>query len=376
MEININVRRLTDEFKELVAVDSLSLKEGRMTKIIKKKVAKLGFEVKVDDSAERIGGETGNLIATRTGEPGARPVFFAAHMDTVSPGSGKTAVEKDGVITSDGSTVLGGDDLGGIACLLEGIRAALDSGMRLGEIQLIFTVAEEIGLVGARNLDYSLVHAKEGYVLDHGGKPGSVCVGGPAQDDLEIQITGKPAHAGVEPEKGISAIQVFAHGVSKMHLGRIDGETTANIGIVQAGSATNIVCGSLWAKAEVRSRNMLKLTAQVEHMKHCLERTAEEFGAKADIKVRREYEAYQVREDEPVMVSLRKAAAQAGIEVVPEQTGGGSDTNIFHARGLRAVNLSIGMERVHTLEERIAIADMAASARMVAEILRVYGSGE
>jgi tripeptide aminopeptidase len=365
----INRDRLVNEFIELVSIDSITRKERRMADRLKAKLTAMGFEVYEDDAAKAIGGDTGNLICTVKGTKDVPAVLFAAHMDTVEPGIGKKPVVEGDVIRSGGNTVLGGDDVSGIVCILEAIRTLKEKETAHGDIQIVFTVAEEGGLYGAKNLDYSRIYAKYGFIMDSDGPIGTVAVKAPAQDKIHVTVEGKASHAGVSPEKGISAIQAAALAISRMKLGRIDFETTANIGSIHGGGETNIVCDRVEIAAEARSRELSKLEAQTAHMRECFEQAAAELGARADFKADRLYPSFSVARSAPIMGILEKAAGDIGVELIAQESGGGSDTNIFNGMWIEAVDISTGMEKVHSTEECISIGNMVKAAEFVLAII-------
>lgn len=362
--------RLVKEFIELVSIDSISLDERKMADSIKSRLEAMGIDVVEDDAGSRIGGNCGNLICSLKGNPGKLPILLMAHMDTVVPGKGKKPIVKGDKITSDGTTILGGDDIAGVAIILEVLRVIKENSINHGDIQVVFTVAEEVGLLGAKNLDYGRINARYGFVLDGGGDIGTVAIKAPSQNNMEVKIYGKAAHAGVEPEKGISAIEIAAEAISGMKLGRIDDETTANIGIIHGGKATNIVCDTVEIKAEARSRNEEKLKQQTDHMRECFENAATRRGGKVDFKIFKEYPSYNINERDEIIEILNAAARSAGIELKLEGTGGGSDTNIVNSKGIKAVDLSVGMNKVHSVEEEISINDMVKAASFVLEIIK------
>lgn len=368
----INKQRIIDEFLELVQIDSHSSKEGKIASILIKKLEEIGFDVYVDDAGKKLNGETGNIIATLKGNREGKKVLFSAHMDTVAPGEGVKPVidEKEGIIKSDGTTVLGSDDKAGITAILEGVRYIKENNIDHSDIQVVFSIWEEGGLNGAKYLDYSKIDCDYGFVLDSGGSPGEVVVQAPAQDSIKVKIKGKPAHAGLMPENGISAVMVASRAIEKMNLLRIDEETTANIGTINGGIATNIVMPELEIKAEARSLSDEKLEKQSKHMVECFEKACEEFGAEADIEVIRSYSAFKVEENEEIIDVLKKAFSNMGLQTTLGSTGGGSDTNIMSKNGVKAVILGVGMKKVHTLEEYIKIEDLVNSGVMVAEIIK------
>jgi tripeptide aminopeptidase len=361
----INRDRMVKEFIELISIDSVSRKERLMADALTQKLKVLGYEVYEDQAGEKIGGNTGNLICTVKGTKAVPAVMLAAHMDTVEPGIGKKPVFEGNYIKSDGTTVLGGDDVSGIVCIFEILRVLKERKLEHGDIQVVFTVAEEGGLFGSRNLDYTRIHAKYGIILDSDGPIGTVAVKAPSQDKIYVTVNGKAAHAGIEPEKGISAIQIASSAISRMKLGRIDFETTANIGIIGGGRETNIICDKVEIRAEARSREKQKLEQQTAHMRECFEQAAAEFGGSVDFKAELAYPSFNISKDAAIIAILRKAAVSAGIEMKLEETGGGSDTNIYNSKGIEAVDISVGMDKVHSVEERILIDDMVNAAKFV-----------
>lgn len=365
----VNRERMVEEFTELVRVDSLSLQERKMADLLKAKLESMGFEVYEDDAGSKAGGNAGNLICTIKGEKKVSPILLMAHMDTVVPGIGKKPVVEGNIIKTDGTTILGGDDAAGIECILEALRVLKEDNLPHGDIQIVFTIGEEEGLLGAKHLDYSKIYAKYGFVLDDGGEIGEVAVTAPTQDKIDVTVIGKAAHAGVEPEKGISAIQITADAISRMQLGRIDDETTANIGVISGGQATNIICDKVTIKAEARSRNEDKLRKQTAHMKECFELAAAKFGGSVDFKSETAYPAFNIKNDNKIMDILRKAAQNTGLELKPVPTGGGSDTNIINSKGIQAVDVSVGMDKVHSVQEQINIDDMVKAARFLVSII-------
>ncbi len=365
----VNKQRMLDEFVALVKIDSLSLGERQMADVLKTKLETMGFKVYEDDTGSKIGGNAGNLIFSVKGVKAVPPVIVMAHMDTVTPGTGKKPVVEGNIIKSDGTTILGGDDLAGVVCILETLRVLKEDDLEHGDIQVAFTVAEEIGLMGAKHLDYSMINAKYGFVLDDGGEIGSVAVRAPSQDKIHVVVKGKAAHAGVAPEKGINAIQIAAEAISTMKLGRIDHETTANIGVINGGLATNIVCDRLEIQAEARSRDESKLKAQTSHMKECFETAAKKYGGSVEFKSELMYPAFNISASEPIIGILEKASVKVGVQLKLEATGGGSDTNIINGAGIQAVDVSIGMDKVHSVEEQICIDDMVKAAEFLTAII-------
>lgn len=365
----INSDRLVAEFMELVQVGSESGRERRMAVLLQEKLEALGCAVIIDEAAKVIGTETGNIIARIKGNTETSPVLFCAHMDTVTPGMGIQPVLENGVIRSAGETVLGADDKAGIAVILEAIRVITEQKIPHGDLELVFTVCEETGLSGAKALDYTGLKAKMGFVLDTDGHAGTIVNQGPSQDKIVAEIFGRAAHAGINPEEGINAIQVASRAVAAMTLGRIDEETTANLGIITGGKAVNIVPDRVTLQGETRSLNEQKRINQTKAICEALEKAAAEAGTKVQIKVETIYPAMFVPESEPVVQLAQKAALNIGLKPEIKGTGGGSDTHILNQNGIPSVNLGIAMKKVHTPEEYITVKDLVKDAEYVLAII-------
>jgi tripeptide aminopeptidase len=373
----INEKRLVECFMELVRIDSISREERDLADFLIEKLECLGLEVIVDQAGEEIKANTGNIIARLNGNiKEAVPIMFAAHMDTVVPGKDINPLLKGEKIVSTGKTVLGADDKAGIAALLEALHLIKENNISCGDIEIVFTVCEEVGLLGAKNLDISHLNSQMGFVLDAGGQVGHIITTAPSQNSMELNIYGKSAHAGANPEEGINAIQVAGFALSRMKLGRIDEETTANIGIISGGRATNIVPDEVTLKGEVRSRNEEKLEKYTEKLKKITEDTAQEFKAKADIKIDRKYYCYNLSPHDRVVKIAVKAAEGIGLQLLLCPSGGGSDANIFNKKGIPSVNLAVGMEKAHTVEEYIPIEELKKSAEYILSIIKTVVRGE
>ncbi len=352
----INSDRLIEHFIDLVKIDSESGSELEIATVLEKQLSELGFKVSRLAVPEHISNGF-NIYAKLEGTlPGS--VVVSAHMDTVAPGLGIEPIIEDGIIRSKGDTILGGDDKSGIAAVMEAVRALQENNQQHQTLELAFTVYEEGGLHGSKHYDMSVIESEQAIVLDSGGPIGTIITTAPGQQNLKVTIKGKPAHAGLAPETGINALTVAADAIANMNLSRIDEETTANIGVVKGGEATNVVMPELYLEAEARSLDDDKLAAQVEHMVSTFEQAAAKHGAEIDIESARSYNAFQIADNHPFIQKLTASFTALDIEPVLSPTGGGSDANIFNEKGLVTANLSTGMAKVHTTEEYIAIEDM------------------
>lgn len=367
-------KRLLDEFFELVQTDSETKHERAMCDLLIRKFTELGLTVFEDDTAAKTGHGAGNLIAewpATEGMEDVAPFLFTGHMDTVAPGNGiKPRLDDDGYIRSDGTTILGSDDKAGLAAMLEAIRVVNEQKIPHGKIQFVITAGEESGLVGARAMDPKHLDAAYGYALDSDGKIGMICTAGPTQTKMHITVIGKSAHAGVNPEDGISAITAAAKAISRMPLGRIDHETTANIGRFEGGGATNVVADRVTITAEARSLVQEKMEAQVRKMREAFESATKEYGASCEFEEEMLYPAYRIEESAPVVRVAAAAFESLGFEWSTFESGGGSDANIFNGMGVPTVNLAIGYEHIHTTQEQIRLKDLVDTARFVVEIVK------
>ena len=340
----LNKDRIFEEFKELVAIPCHSTKERQIFEVVKAKLEKLGFVVEEDDAAAKVGGECGNMWAFLPGnKAGATKVLLSGHLDGVEPCGGTTVVRKDGILYSDGTTILGSDDKSGVVAILEGVRMILEENAEHGDIQVLLTIAEEGGVNGSRCMDKSKLNADVGYALDSEGAPGEIIVGAPGQYKYSIKVIGKTAHGGMEPEKGINSVMVAAKALAEVkRYGRIDEETTANIGIINGGIATNIVPALVEIQGDARSRNSEKLIAIRDEIVNTICSAVEKQGAKAEADVVLKYNSFLVDENSKVVELAKDACAQFGFEPNVGLTGGGSDANFINAYGVPCVILGTG----------------------------------
>lgn len=368
----VNSKRLLDEFLELVQVDSETGFEGEIAPVLKEKFTALGLHVYEDNSKAITNYGAGNLICTLEGNTAGPTIYFTSHMDTVTPGKGvKPIVKEDGYVYSDGTTILGSDDKAGIAALLEGIRVLKEQKIPHGKIQFVITVGEESGLVGSRALEHDKITAEFGFCFDSNGQVGKAVIAAPYQMKIFATIYGKTAHAGVNPEAGISAVAIASKAVAKMKLGRIDEETTANIGRFTGGKekATNIVVDRVEIEAEARSLVEDKVNAQVEHMKHCFEEAAQELGGRAEFKAALQYPGYKYNEDHQLVQLASQAIRAIGREPHFFASGGGSDANVIAGYGIPTLNLAVGYERIHTTDERMSIAELEKATELFVSLV-------
>jgi tripeptide aminopeptidase len=353
--------RLVETFLELVAVDSPTGHEEEIGRELIKRFTELGCSVTQDD--------IGNLVAVY---PGSRPdtVLLSTHMDTAGKDVGIKPIIEDGIIKTDGSTILGADDKSGIAgCieLLTLLRSNPD--VKHPTIEFVISVGEESGLVGSRQMDLSQLNAGYGFVMDTAGVIGAITYWAPTSVYLTIRVHGKKVHAGVEPEKGINAVKVAAEAIAAMPLGRIDEETVANIGTITGGEARNIVPGEVVLDGMARSHDQEKLDAQLDAMRSAITEAAERHGATFDFETEEIYRTYKIDESERPYREAARAIETLGIEVFPRKSGGGTDGNFFNAKGIPCVALATGMVDEHAATEHIAIDDMVMACKILVTIV-------
>jgi tripeptide aminopeptidase len=332
----IERQRITEYIMDLIRIDSLSRKEKEVGLRLKKDVEELGAECFFDDAGEKVNGNTGNLmVKIRGNKPSALPLLLSAHMDTVGPGEGIKPRIEDGVIKSDGTTILGSDDKSGLAIIVEVIRTLKEKDLPHGDIEIAFTICEEIGLLGAKHINMSNFRSKFGIVLDS-SSPSHLVIKCPSAERLEFKVYGLEAHAGVCPERGINAIKVASDAISRMKLGRIDSETTANIGVVRGGNATNVIPNCVYVEGEARSHSEEKLRSQIEHMRKCfheavfhyeLDLDGKIYKARVEEKIQRSYDRMDVSTESKVVKFINKAVKNLGYDIKLHTSGGGCDAN-------------------------------------------------
>ncbi|MBN2401945.1 MAG: M20/M25/M40 family metallo-hydrolase [Spirochaetes bacterium] len=361
---NINKERLINYFLDLVKISSPSWKEGRVVEYI----VNVLKDIKADIIKYKCG-ESNNLLVRLYGNVPWTPILFSAHTDTVTPCENIKPVVTKTKILSDGTTILGADDKAAIAAFLEAISQIKENNLQHGPIEFLFTCAEEIGLYGIKEFDLSLLNAKYAFVFDGGGEIGKVILKAPYQTTFNLIIKGKAAHAGIAPEKGVSAIRIASEIITKIPHGRIDHETTVNVGLISGGKATNIVAEETSIALEARSISREKLKSIEKKIENIANSIVDKNKAKIKIYKKLEYSGYAIKENDRIVRILNDALRKIQIKPVYESSGGGSDTNVINRSGIKAVNLSIGMRDVHTKKEYINIKDLVNGSKLVLSII-------
>jgi tripeptide aminopeptidase len=354
------VSEAVDLFLELAAIPSPPGEERAVADVCLRYLRALGLEPDEDGCGPSIGSTTGNVYVRLEPAAEGTPLFFCAHLDTVPPDGPLAPVLEDGVIRNAGGTILGADNKAAVVAMLEGVRRVLAEGIPHAGIELVLTPKEEVGLVGATAFDHDRLRAQVGYVYDQDGPIGEVVVGAPWSSSLEVRFHGRAAHAGMAPEEGRSAIQAASRAIADLRLGRVDEDTTANVGVISGGTARNIVPEWCAFRAEVRSHDEAKVGAVVQEMLDAFAFAATAGECEVETEVARSYSGYRLKRDEQAVTLAAAALARCGHEVTYGRSGGGADANVFNERGRRCVNLSHGVWDFHTPEERVAAADLDA----------------
>ncbi|HEY3071122.1 MAG TPA: M20/M25/M40 family metallo-hydrolase [Gaiellaceae bacterium] len=355
-------------FLELAAIPSPSGEEAEVAASITRYLEQLGLDVEQDPA--------GNLLArlqpSEEGRNGGAPLFLCAHMDTVPPqGAIEPVVGDDGFVRNSAGTILGADNKASVAVMLEAARLLLSERRPHAGVELVFTVREETGLQGAQAFDHTRLEARTGFVYDSSGPVGDVVRSSPWGRTIDVVFKGRAAHSGLAPEEGRSAIVAAARAIADLRLGRIDDETTANVGRIRGGTARNVIPDRCELAVEARSRDQRKLADLVQEMVEGFAFAASVSECEVETTIGETYPGYRFRPDEPVFRLAWEAIERAGLSPRAVDTGGGADANVFNARGLACVNLANGMMQVHTPDERIAVSDLERMLGVTLELVEL-----
>jgi tripeptide aminopeptidase len=365
----IQEKRVVQEFCELVSIDSLSFHERQMADILIQKCQELNIDIKEDDAGKHYQSHAGNLYASIPGTLEGEPLLFCAHMDTVEPGIAKKPIIKDRKITSQGNTVLGSDDVAGIVAILESIRILKEHHIPHRTIEIIFPIAEEAYIKGSQVFDYTKIKSKQAYILDLSGDMGRASLQEPTLLSFQIEVIGKASHAGFSPEKGIHSIALTSQAITQIPQGRIDEETTVNIGKITGGTATNIIPESTIIEGEIRSFNHDKAIQAYEQITHIFKSIVNQHNAQLRTHHQIHLKAYKVSLDEPVVQRFINICHQLNVTPQLTKTLGGSDNNSFMQNGIKGIVLASGMNQVHTTNEYIYIDDLLLSIEMILSLM-------
>ena len=372
MGFKVDVDKVVSQFTKIASMDSVSFGEREVADYLKHELRSLGFKVQEDNIGARYGSDTGNIYAIlEASNPNKEPVLFSAHMDTVVPGIGKMPmVDKNkGVIKSEGDTVLGADDVAGIVEILEGIRLAKNAPEGHGDIEVLFTIAEEVYAKGSSVLDYSKIKSRTAFVLDLEGRIGTAARIAPSIITFEFVVKGRAAHAGFDPESGINAIALASKIVAHTRQGRVEEHLVFNVGSIEGGEATNIVSPYCRCKGETRSINHKTAMSAIDKLEYRVSRACGEAGAGYSFERNVMHKAYETPEDSDACRAFKEACETLDLEGNLISTGGGSDNNEFARFGIKGIVLSCGMENVHSTREYVRIKDLEMGSKLVATII-------
>jgi tripeptide aminopeptidase len=350
---------VVDLFTELAALPSPPGAERAVADAVTRYVRDLGLRVDEDDAGEKVGSTMGNLLCrVEPSSDGGTPMFLCAHLDTVPPDGPLQPVVDGGMVRNAGGTILGADNKAAVAVMLEAIRRVLAENRPHAGIELVFTPKEEVGLLGAAAFDHERLRAQIGYVYDQAAPIGDVILGAPHSQAMEVRFHGRAAHSGMYPEEGRSAVVAAARAIADLRLGRIDDETTANVGIIRGGTAGNIIPEWCTLDAEARSHDERKLAALVQEMVDAFAFAAGLEDCEVETRVSKSYRGYRFKRDDPVVRIAHAALERSGYTPNYGLSGGAADANVFNERGLSCLNLANGMLDIHTADERIAVKDL------------------
>ena len=347
-------------FTELAAIPSPSGEERPVADAVAAYLRDCALEVDEDDAGQKVDATAGNLFTRIDATAPGTPIFFCAHLDTVPPSGQIDPVVDDGFVRNGAGTILGADDKAAVAAMLEATRRVLSEGRPHAGIELLFTPKEEVGLLGAAAFDHERLRARHGFVYDQAAPIGDVVLGAPFSQALDAAFHGRAAHAGMFPEEGRNAIAAAARAIADLRLGRIDDESSANVGVIEGGTARNIVAERCTFVAEVRCHDERKLTELVQEVLDAISFAASMSDCNVDVQQQRSYRGYRFKRDDEVVRLAADALTSTGHEPRYGLSGGAADANVLNERGLQCLNLANGMVDIHTSDERIAVADLEA----------------
>ena len=365
----INKERLLSFFETIVKINSPSKEEKEICEFLKKHLTDLGFECWEDNAAEITGGNSNNLYGLLKGDPNKKSICFNAHIDTVMPTLGIKVINDGEVIKTDGTTILGADDKAGVAIALEAIQSILDQKISHGDIYVLFSVQEEIGVGGANCVEIDKLKTDYCFSFDSGRPVGSMVVAAPTHYNLEFKVIGKSSHA-AHSEDSINAIYVASKAIAQLETGMLDHETCCNIGIISGGTRFNIVPDLCEVKIDARAINEEKINNLVDKIVTAFENECQKSGAKLEKEIKCNYKGFDFDQDSELFKLAFNTVKETGVEPVIERTLGGFDASIFNSKGMKTLVFSTGYENYHTNEEYIVIDEFVKTTEIAFNLIK------
>jgi tripeptide aminopeptidase len=366
----INSNRLIQSFLTLGLIDGVHGRELDVARHLMSELTSLGLEPRMDGAGSTFGGNAGNVFARFEGNVHAPTILLCAHMDTIQSTKNLKHRREKGMITSDGTTILGGDDRSGVAIILEVLHVLRETRMKHGPVEVLFTVCEEAGMHGAKFVKRSDIEAEYGFVFDCQASPGNYIVEAPGAVSFTATVHGRSAHAAVSPEKGIHAIEIASKAISELKLGRWDDTGMLNIGTIHGGTAINVVPDVVEITGETRNTDEKKLKSQIDYIRSAFLKAAADAGGEVDMEFVTKYSGYQFTDENPMIVAAKHAIASVGLTPTPLKYAGGSDANALNAQGIPVLNLGVGFKNAHSFQESIAEIDLVRTAEIGLSIVR------
>jgi len=370
----INKQRLVETFIEVTSIDGIHGNELEIANLLIKKLNTLNCVVRTDKAGESFGGNSGNVIAFLEGTISGDPIFFCSHIDTIKSTKNIKHVITDGIIETDKTTILGGDDRAGVAVILEILAVISENNLEHVPIEILFTVSEEVGMNGAKFIEKDSLKSEYGFIFDCQASPGNYIIEAPGATSFKAIFKGKSAHAAVSPEKGINAISMAGKAVSDLKLGRWDETGMINIGMINGGEAINVVPDKVEVIGETRNANENALKNQIDYISTTFKSAAELYNGEVEIKFTQKYGGYNFNGSERMIQIAAEAIGKSGLTANPIKYPGGSDANALNANGIPSLNLGVGFKNAHSFEEKIAIKDLVKTAEIGLNIVKISSS--
>jgi len=371
MENKKNNKKIFLLFKKLVSIDSVSLKESNVRDFIKEYLRDFPVDISEDKTAKKINGDCGNLIIKPRNPSKPSKLVLLAHMDTIKPTSETVVQEKDGILSSKGDTILGADNRAGITIILSTLTWIFNNFKEIPDFRVIFTVAEEIGMKGSKNLESYFLNDRFGICFDSSLDPGYIIYKGAGSAIFEATFKGKNAHAGISPEKGVNAISIASKAINETKQGKLDDEATLNIGYIKGGEEVNVVPDEVLIRGETRSYSKKKIEKEIENLKGIFFKSTKSFGGKLSFKWSYDFLPFDLGKKSELVKIVRESFFESSFVKMVKYRGG-SDANVLNFKGIPSVNLGIGAKNPHSNEEFISKKDLLIMIEFAKNLIKRY----